>query len=97
VTTVVVVLIGVGVMFIASALDCTSIKTTFFKIVQNQAIDWSGSSANCNQATVTPPVANAPASIGAGPTLINTDANGNCPAGYTRVYVSGGKAMCQPK
>lgn len=94
-TTVVVVLIGVGAILIGSSLDCTDIKTTFFKIVQNQPIDWSGSSANCNQA-VSPPVANAPAGLGSGATLINTDANGNCPTGYTKVYVSGGKAMCQP-
>ena len=94
-TTVVVILLGVGTILIGSALDCTDIKTTFMKIVQNQPIDWSGSSANCNQA-VSPPVANAPASLGSGATLINTDANGNCPAGYTKVYVSGGKAMCQP-
>jgi hypothetical protein len=94
-STVVVVLIGVGAILIGSALDCTDIKTTFMKIVQNQPIDWSGSSANCNQA-VSAPVANAPASIGSGATLIAPDASGNCPAGYTKVYVSGGKVMCQP-
>src|SRR5215469_59307 len=98
-TTIIVVLIGIGVVFIASSLDCTPIKDTFTKIVSNQAIDWTGTQ-NCQQAStgnVSPPKANAPASIGSGTAgkLHNPNPDGSCTPPRVRVYVSGGKAMCQ--
>lgn len=41
-TTVAVVLIGVGVVLIASALDNTPIISTFQKIINGDVINWSG-------------------------------------------------------
>jgi hypothetical protein len=43
-TLVVTVILGVGILFIASALDNTPLKDTFLKIINNQSIDWSGRS-----------------------------------------------------
>ncbi len=46
-TMIVVMLIGIGTIFIASALDCSDIKTTFENIVGGKTIDWTG--GNCSQ------------------------------------------------
>jgi hypothetical protein len=43
-TVVVVILIGAGTIFVASALDNSSIVDTFQKIISGQPIDWSGTS-----------------------------------------------------
>lgn len=45
-TAITVILIGAGILFIASAIDCSPIGKTFMKIIGNQPIDWSGK-ANC--------------------------------------------------
>src|SRR5271167_5004332 len=97
-TTVVVILLGVGATLIASALDCTDIKTTFLKIVQNQSIDWSGNSANCNPAastsTITAPAGSA-AAVGQaqtasyGPGQVAPTSPGQCPPGYVYVVATG--------
>jgi hypothetical protein len=58
-TFVATVLIGAGLLLIASALDDTSIVSTFQKIVSGQTIDWSGkgttSTTNTTSATTQPP------------------------------------------
>lgn len=41
-TTVVVILIGAGLVLIASALDNSSIQATFTKIINGNSINWSG-------------------------------------------------------
>jgi len=41
-TTISVILLGVGVLFIASALDNSSLQDTFRAIVNGNPIDWSG-------------------------------------------------------
>lgn len=41
-TTVAVIMIGVGVLFIASSLDNSSLQATFLKIIHNESIDWTG-------------------------------------------------------
>lgn len=83
-----VILIGAGVLFIASAMDCSDIPSTFQKIISGQKIDWTG--GNCKQQ----PVQGNPAVVGGGK-LINPNSDGSCPKGYTSVTVSGGKLMCQ--
>ena len=52
-TVVVVILLGVGVVLIASAIDCSSIVTTFQKIINNTPVDWTGN-APCSSATPVP-------------------------------------------
>lgn len=44
-TLVVVLMIGAGVILIASALDNTPIVATFQAIASGQAVDWTGSKA----------------------------------------------------
>jgi len=94
-TMVVTVLIGAGVLLISSAVDCTPLVSTFQKIISNQSIDWSGAQ-NCQATGTTTPTATAPATIGSGKSLIPPLSSGRCPAGYTQVFVSGGKIMCEP-
>lgn len=88
-TILVTVLLGAGVLFVASALDNTPIIQTFQKIISGQKIDWTGGSSS----TPTPTTGN-PAVVGGGP-LINPNPDLTCPTGYTLVTVSGGKQMCQ--
>ena len=83
-----VVLLGAGLILVASALDNSSIVDTFHKIVSGQPIDWTGGSGSGT------PVTGAPAVVGKGG-LINPNSDGSCPSGYTSVTVSGGKLMCQ--
>ncbi len=90
-TIVVTVLIGAGVLFIASALDNTPIVETFQKIIKGQHIDWTGGSSTTTPTTPTP---GNPAVVGGG-ALIPANPDGSCPTGYTPVTVSGGKLMCQ--
>ena len=86
-TTIIVVLIGIGVVFIASSLDCTPIRETFNAIVTNQAIDWSGTK-NC-QANIPSAISETPSGAQY-PTRspINVPATaqpvspGKCPTGY---------------
>jgi hypothetical protein len=90
VTTIVVVLIGIGVLFIASSLDCTPLKDTFTKIVNNQAVDWSGKSVNCPGATTTPAQNVAAAQTQAyGPSAVPSTGKQQCPAGYIYVQADG--------
>lgn len=42
-TIVAVILLGIGIIFIASSLDNTPIVQTFQKIISGQKINWSGS------------------------------------------------------
>lgn len=105
-TTIIVVLIGIGVTFIASSLDCTPIRDTFSKIVSNQPIDWTGTQncqANIPQEPYVPAPGQAPSSatIGAGTQgrLKNPCPDGtcNCYTSYTPVLVSNGKIMCEKR
>lgn len=41
-TFVAVVLLGVGIVLLGSALDDTSVQATLTKIINNQPVDWSG-------------------------------------------------------
>lgn len=95
-TTIIVVVVGIGVVFIASSLDCTPIRDTFTAIVTNQPVDWSGTK-NCTATIPRTPTQGAPATIGAGTQgrLINPNPDGTCPSGYTSVIVSNGKRMCE--
>ena len=88
-TILVTVLLGAGVLFVASALDNTPIISTFQKIISGKPIDWTGGSS----ATPSPTTGN-PAVVGGGQ-LMNTNPDGTCPTGWTQVTVSGGKIMCQ--
>ena len=45
-TLLVVVLLGIGVIFIGSALDNTPIRTTFGKIISGQPVDWTGAAGS---------------------------------------------------
>jgi hypothetical protein len=45
-TLTVTVLLGIGVLFIASALDNTPLVQTTQKILSNQPIDWTGASGS---------------------------------------------------
>lgn len=44
-TFIIVVLLGAGVIFVASSLDNTPIVQTFQKIISGEAVDWTGSGA----------------------------------------------------
>lgn len=44
-TIVVVILLGAGVLFVASALDNSDLVTTFQKIISGQSINWAGTSS----------------------------------------------------
>jgi hypothetical protein len=61
-TMVPVVLIGVGVIFIASALDGTPIIQTIQKILTGQAINWAGTNPSTSSTTskTTPPPTKVP-------------------------------------
>jgi hypothetical protein len=67
-TIVVVLLLGAGVLFVASALDNTPIITTFQKIISGQHVNWSGQSGD--------------ASLPPGTTV--TPAATGCPTGWTK-------------
>ena len=82
-TILVAILLGTGVLFIASAMDNTPIITTFQKIVSGQPIDWTG--GNSTSSTGNPV-----------PQQIVTPGTGNsCPPGYTlTVDPATGKKVC---
>lgn len=73
-TVITVILIGAGALLIASAMDCTSIKDTFQKIVSNQKVDWSGTQ-NCGSVAANQSAGNA--AIQQAPNA----QNGKCPQG----------------
>jgi hypothetical protein len=50
-TFVVTVLIGAGILFVASALDDTPLIQTFQKIISNQPINWTGASSSPTSGT----------------------------------------------
>lgn len=79
-TTIVVVLIGIGVVFIASSLDCTPIRETFNTIVTNQSIDWTGTK-NC-QGLVTNQAPPEPGDPSFKPVIASPLPSGRCPDGY---------------
>lgn len=101
-TTIIVVLIGIGVTFIASSLDCSPIRETFTKIVSNQQVDWSASLpetiARCQQPgpqggqlptgrNVLPP--------GQPSSSVAPDKNNQCPQGYAYYHPPGAtKGRC---
>lgn len=89
-TIVTVLLIGAGTLLISSALDCTPIVATFQKIISGQSIDYSGTQ-NCTSSLGTA----TPGGDIYGPGLQPTNPDGSCPAGCTRVIVSGGHFACQ--
>src|SRR5215831_1760937 len=95
-TTVVVILIGIGGTLIASAIDCTPIASTFMKIIQGGTIDWTGTQ-NCQGTIPQAPTSGSSATIGSGTQgrLRNPNPDGTCPQGYTLVVVSNGKHMCE--
>ena len=71
------ILLGVGIVFIASSLDCTPIISTFQKIINGQLINWSGNSANCHSIPGVPPTT-------------QPGAGNKCPPGYTFMPIAGG-------
>lgn len=84
-TFIIVVLLGAGVIFVASSLDNTPIIQTFQKIVSGGTIDWSGSGANTqigiSGATGTGP-GGAPCTLKAGGSLTDIDNFCRCTSGY---------------
>lgn len=92
-TTIVVVLIGIGVVFIASSLDCTPIRDTFTAIVTNQSVDWSGTK-NC-QANVPGLPSTPAANVGKaeqqayGPAVTPAKPGKQCPSGYIYIEATG--------
>lgn len=78
-TTIVTVLFGAGVLFVASALECQSLVATFQKIVNNETIDWSGQSG-CNGSATTTPTSPNPTTTGS----VAPNAVGQCPPGYVK-------------
>lgn len=86
-TLVVTILIGVGAVLISSAIDCSDIASTFMKIINNQAIDWSGNA--CAGTGNTNPAQNVGSAqtqaYGPGTTKSNpTLSSGKCPPGQTQ-------------
>ena len=82
-TILVTVLLGAGVLFVASALDNTPIISTFQKIISGKPIDWTGGGSP------TP-------TVGQGSGLIAPNKDGTCPTGYTLVQVGfGTQKMCK--
>lgn len=79
-TIVVVVLLGAGVLLIASALDNTPIVQTFQKILNGNAIDWSGTNSTGGSIKIIPP--------GAGKTPL-------CPLGSS-YQLRPGETSCGP-
>jgi hypothetical protein len=67
------ILIGVGILFIASALDDTPILDTARKIISGQTIDWTGGSGS-NTSGSLPNTPTTPQNPG-----------GGCPPGYILV------------
>lgn len=80
-TTIITILIGAGVLFIASGLECQPLVSTFQKIISNQAIDWSGSAA-CSTATSASTTGTTPNPVSTPKTAPN--AVGQCPPGYIK-------------
>ena len=94
-TTIIVVLIGIGVVFIASSLDCTPIKDTFTKIVTNQSVDWSGKNCPSNVPEL-PGLPSTPAeNVGkaeqqaVGPAVTAAKPGKQCPSGYKYIEATG--------
>jgi hypothetical protein len=79
-TTIVTVLLGAGVLFIASALECQSLVNTFQKIVSNQTIDWSGQSGCTSGGGSGSPGA----TPGSQPGVTMPNAAGQCQPGYVK-------------
>lgn len=85
-TIVAVILIGTGVLFIASSLDNTPIVQTFQKIISGQFIDWSGT-GQIGPAQVTQPITTGNCTLVAQPTLTQIEqycacVNGTGTPGY---------------
>jgi hypothetical protein len=87
-TMIVVMLIGLGTVFIASALDCSDIKTTFENIVSGKTVDWTGQ--NC-AGGLTP----GPGGTFYGPGMIPLLPDGTCPKGYSPATAPSGKIVCK--
>jgi hypothetical protein len=68
-TAVSIILLGVGIVLIASAMDNTPIIQTLQKIMSGQTIDWTGTQvAQATAGGVTPPVAPTPTPLAGTPT-----------------------------
>jgi hypothetical protein len=89
-TMIVVMLIGLGTIFIASALDCSDIQTTFMNIVSGKTIDWTGQSANCSGGLTL-----GPGGTYYGPGYIPLLPDGTCPKGYSPATAPSGKMVCK--
>ncbi len=66
-TMVVVIMIGAGVLFVASALENQSLFNTFNKIVANQPINWSGATPSSSTTTQTSASTTPPSTNSSGP------------------------------
>jgi hypothetical protein len=83
-TTVVTVLFGAGILFIASALECQPLVDTFQKIINGDTIDWSGSSGcgtaagNATEGTLPSASVTAPNGVGQCPPGYSLGTDGQC-------------------
>lgn len=88
-TMLIVILMGAGVLFVASAMDNTPIVSTFQKIMSGDPIDWTGGSAQ-TPTYENPGITPTPS----GGSITIPDKNGNCPAGYTKSTDIAGQSVC---
>lgn len=87
-TLVVTILIGAGAVLISSAIDCSDIPSTFMKIINNQAIDWSGNACAGTGTTPAQNVASAETQA-YGPSAQKPGPGKTCPSGYIYVVADG--------
>ena len=89
-TMLIVILMGAGVLFVASAMDNTPLVSTFQKIISGQTIDWTGGSAS-NPTYENPGITPTPS----GGSITIPDKNGNCPdSSYKKVTDIAGQTVC---
>jgi hypothetical protein len=82
-TMIVTVLVGAGILILASGLDGSSLKDTFNKLITNQPIAWTGS-GNVPSVPGTPTIpSNSPS------TTVTPGKNKSCPTGYVYDPVRG--------